>query len=82
MKQGLAASDGDGGCAAFVDRIHALLIGQALVQDLIRIIDLAAAGTGQVTTEQRLQHQHQRIFAAGEVLLHDIGADLGGLAQR
>ena len=82
VEQGLAAGDGNGGRAAFVDRVHALLIGQALVQDLVGIIDLAAAGAGQVAAEQRLQHQHQRIFLARQMLLDDIGADLGGLAER
>ena len=61
VEQRLAAGDGDGRRAAFVDRLHALLVRQALVQDLVRIIDLAAAGAGQVAAEQGLQHQHQRI---------------------
>jgi len=62
------------------DRVHALLHRHALVQDLIGIIDLAAAGAGQVAAEQRLQHQHQRVLLARQLLLHHIGADLGGLA--
>ena len=40
------------------------------------ILDLAAAGAGQIAAEQRLHHQHERIaFAAGKLLPDDIGAD-------
>ena len=35
-----------------------------LVQDLVGIIDLAAAGAGEVAAEQRLEHQHERIALA------------------
>src|SRR3546814_2920409 len=48
---------------------------QATVQDLVGIVDLAAAWAGEVAAEQRLEHEHQRIAAvAAEPLLHDIGA--------
>ena len=76
MQQRFAAGDGDRRRAAFVDRVHAFVEGQALVEDLVGIVDLAAAGAGEVAAEQRLQHQHQRIaLAAGQMLLDDIGAD-------
>ena len=71
------------GRAALVDRLHAFGDRQALVQDLRRIVDLAAAGAGQVAAEQRLQHQHQRVALAPEqMLLHHIGADAERLVQR
>ncbi len=47
-----------------------------------RVLDLAAAGAGQVAAEQRLQHQHQRVaLHARNALLHHIGADPGRLLQ-
>ncbi len=61
VQQRLAAGDRHHRRAAFVDRLQAFRDRQALVQDFGRIVDLAAAGAGQVAAEQRLQHQHQRI---------------------
>ena len=46
----LAAGDGDDGRAALVHRLQALLNAQALIQDFVRVVDLAAAGTGQIAT--------------------------------
>ena len=83
VQQRLAAGDHHHRRAALVDRLHALGDRQALVQDFGRIVDLAAAGAGQVAAEQRLQHQHQRIaLAADQMLLDDIGADTQRLVQR
>ena len=83
VQQRLAAGDHHHRGAALVDRLHAFGDRQALVQDLGRIVDLAAAGAGQVAAEQRLQHQHQRVaLAPQQVLLHDIGADTQRLVQR
>ena len=57
------------GRAALIDRPEALLGGQLALQDVGRVLDLAAAGAGQVAAEQRLQHQHQRILLPpGELL--------------
>ena len=76
MQQRLAAGDHHHGRAAFVDRLHAIVIGQALVEDLVGIIDLAAARASKIAAEQGLQHQHQRItLAAQQMLLDDIGAN-------
>ena len=82
VQQRLAAGDRNGGRAALVDRGHASLVAQPLVQDLVGIVDLAAAGAGQVAAEQGLQHQHQRIaFAAREMLADDVGADASSPGQ-
>ena len=76
VQQRLAAGDRHHRGAALVDRLEALRDDEALVQDLVGIIDLAAAGAGQIAAEQRLEHEHERIaLDAGEVLLRDIGAD-------
>ena len=83
MQQWLAAGDRYDGRAAFVDRAHAIVVRQPLVEDLRRIVDLAAAGAGQVAAEQRLEHQHQRIaLAAAQMLAQQVGADAGGLVER
>ena len=69
--------------AAFVDRLEAFVDAEALIEDRVGIVDLAAAGAGEVAAEQRLQHQNQRIAPdAAQMLRHDIGADTDLLAQR
>src|SRR5690348_7447624 len=83
VEQGLAAGDRDHRRAAFVDRLEALFDRQALVQDLVGIIDLAAAGAGEVAAEQRLEHENQRItLDAGQALFHHVGADADHLIER
>ena len=60
--------------AALVDCGDALLDRQIFLQDLGRVLDLAATGARQVATEQGLEHEHERIaFAAGELLTKHIG---------
>src|SRR5262245_25830468 len=83
MDQRLAAGDGDDRRAALVDSIKAFLDAQAPVQNRPRIVDLAAAGTGQVAAKQRLEHQHQgEARAAHQSLSDDIGAYGNLLFQR
>ena len=83
VNQRLAARNGDHRRAALVDGVEAFLHRQALVEDGVRIIDLAATGAGEVAAEQRLQHQHQRIaLTAGQTLTHHVGADFHFLSQR
>ena len=65
----LAAGDAHDRRAALVHRREALLDGQVLLEDLGRVLDLAAAGARQIAAEQRLEHEHQRIaLPAGELL--------------
>ena len=61
VEQRLTAREHDDRGPAFVDCLHAIGNRQSLVQYLVRIIDLAAARTSEVTAKQRLQHQHQRV---------------------
>ena len=82
VQQRLAAGDHDDRRAAFVDRFEAFRDAEALVQDRVGVIDLAAAGAGQVAAEQRLQHQHERVASdAAQMLPHDVGADTDLLVQ-
>src|SRR5262245_22451747 len=63
--------------ATFIHRIKALLNRQALVQDRIRIVDLAAASTSEIAAKQGFQHQNERIALAAPYLLSkEIGSDL------
>jgi hypothetical protein len=57
--QGFAPGDRHGRRAAFLDRFHALLEAEPLVEDGVGIVDLAAARAGKVAAEQRFQHEHQ-----------------------
>jgi hypothetical protein len=78
-----AARDRDDRRAALIDRGHALVVRQPLVQDLVGIVDLAAAGAGEIAAEQGLEHQHQRIaLAAHQLLLDEIAADADFLQER
>jgi hypothetical protein len=82
VQQGLAARDRDHRRAALLDRVDAVRDREPLVQDLVRIVDLAAAGAGEVAAEQGLEHEHQRIARAPpEALLEDISADADLLSQ-
>jgi hypothetical protein len=64
-----AAGDADHGGAAFLDRSEALLRAEALVEDVIRVLDLAAAGAGEVATEEGLEHEDERVTLAALQLL-------------
>src|SRR3974390_845638 len=80
MEQRFAARDRRHRRAAFVDRLHALVIAQALIQYLVGIVDLAAARACEIAAEERLEHQNERIaFAAGQMLLEQVTANLGHL---
>src|SRR5438132_1151555 len=47
MQQRLAAGDDDNRRAALVDRFQAFIDAETLIEDRVRIIDLAAAGAGE-----------------------------------
>ncbi len=76
MDERLAAGNRYHRRAAFVDRVEALLDRQTLVEDRVRIIDLAATDAGEIAAEQRLQHQNERVaFATHDPLLEEVGPD-------
>jgi hypothetical protein len=67
----LAARDADHGRAAFLDGVEALLRGQALIENVVGILDLAATGAGKIAAEERFEHQHEGVTLAPPELLGD-----------
>ena len=51
VQQGFSPGDDHHGRAAFVHRLKALGNRQALIEDLGRVVDLAATGAGQIAAE-------------------------------
>src|SRR2546429_1294058 len=83
MDERLAPRNGHDRSAALVHGPKRLLDAQALLQDLLRIIDLAAARAGEIALEEGLEHQHQRItFLAPELARGDVATDTVDLHQR
>ncbi len=79
----LATGDRDHGCAAFLGRGPALLRGEAFVEDVVGVLDFAAAGAGEVAAEERLEHEHEGIvFVAAELLVDDITCHRPHLGDR
>src|SRR5581483_3719830 len=60
MKQRLATRDRHHGRTRFLDRPEALVRTQLLLEDVGRVLNLPAAGAGQIAAEERLQHRDQR----------------------
>src|SRR6185503_19404467 len=82
VEQRLAASDRDHGRAALVHGLHAVVDAEALIEDFVGVIDLAAAGASKIATEQRLQHEYERIaFAPDHMLLQHVRADTHRLSN-
>ena len=83
MDERLAAGNRHHRSATFVDGVEAFLHAQSLVENRRGIVDLAAAGAGEVATEKRLQHQHERIaLYAAQLLLENVGTDFQFLVKR
>ena len=80
MEEGLAAGDDDDGGAAFIDRREAIGDRQALIENLVRIIDLAAPRASEIAPEQGFEHEDERkALASRQTLANHIGADLNHL---
>ncbi len=83
MDQRFTARDRDHRCAALVHRAQRVLDAHSLPQDVLRMVDLAAAGTGQVALEERLQHQHERVvLVTPEFTVEQVQPDAEFLNQR
>src|SRR5262249_28120380 len=69
--------------SALVDGLHAIGEREPLVQDLVRVVDLAATGAGEIAAKQRLQHQHQRVaLAPHKMLAQHVSPDRDSLIER
>ena len=78
----LAARDRDHRGAALLDRPHGLLDRHPLTQDVVGMLDLAAAGAGQVALKQRLELDQQReALAFGQPLAHQVPAHVSALPK-
>src|SRR6185312_4310248 len=79
MKQRLAAGNGDHRCSRFFDSLEALLGRQLLLENVGRVLNLAAAGTRQIAAEERLQHCDEGITL---VPLHLLAQHISGNRPR
>jgi hypothetical protein len=66
VQQRFAAGDRDNRRTTFVDCMQRVLGGHILMQDRIGIVDFPASGASQIASEQRLEHQHQRIALSAD----------------
>ena len=74
VHQRLAARNADDRRAAFLNRAETFLGSELFFQDVRGILDLAAAGTGQVAAQERLEHQDKGVlFPPFELLADDVG---------
>ncbi len=69
VDQRLAAGDRDHRCAALFDRGDALLDREALRRMSVGMLDLSAAGAGQIALQQRLELEHQRVLLLALIFL-------------
>jgi hypothetical protein len=82
MDERFATGDGDHGGAALVGGGPALFGGEALAEDVVGILDFAATGAGKVATEERLEHEDERVaFVAAQFLPENVGSDGPSLAD-
>ena len=69
MHERLAARDADHRRSAFIDSAETLFGRELLLENMRRILNLAASRTGEVAAKERLQHQDQRVAFASLCLL-------------
>ena len=83
VQQRLAARDRHHWCAAFLDGVETLPRGELALQNMGGILDLSAAGAGQIAAKERLKHQNQRVAPAATQFLAEHIARYGPhLAER
>jgi len=82
MDQWFATGDRDHGGSAFVGGGPALLGGQPFIQNVIRVLDLAATRTSEIATEEGLEHEDERVsLVAAQFLPDNIRGDCPSLAD-
>jgi hypothetical protein len=76
VDQGFATGNGDHGGATLIGGGPALFRGEALAENVVGILDFAATGAGKVATEERLEHEDERIvFVPTEFLSENVGGN-------
>ena len=79
----LAARNAHDGRPALFHGLETGLDRQVLLEDLGRVLDLAAAGAGEVASEEGLEHQDERVaLPATQLLLEDVARDGVHLGNR
>jgi hypothetical protein len=82
MDERFPAGDGDHGGAAFVRGRPALLGGEALIENVIGVLDFSATSAGQIATEEGLEHEHEGVpLVAAQFLSQNVGGDGPSLAD-
>ena len=83
VQQWFAARDRYDRRTALIDRVQGVLHGHILVQNWIRIVDLAAACASEIAPEQWFKHEHKRVaLATGQALTDDVATDKQLLKER
>jgi len=83
MDEGFTSGDGDHWGPALIRCVPALLGGESFVENVIGILDFTAACAGKVATEERFEHEDERIaFVATEFLSENIRRNRPSLANR
>ena len=73
MQQGFTAGDGNDRRATLVYGGETFVHAQPAIENFVGVINLAATSTSEITPEQRLQHQYQRVLGfASKFLLHKV----------
>src|SRR6516165_2721892 len=79
VQQRFATRDHHHWSTTFIDGREALVDAQALIEDRVRVVDLVATGAGEVATEERLEHQNERISPDTPQMLPD---NIGSYSDR
>jgi hypothetical protein len=82
VDEGFTTGNGDHGGAAFVGRGPALFGGETFAENVVRVLDFSATGTGKVAAEEGLKHEDERIaFVPAQFLPENVGGDRPCLAD-
>jgi len=83
MDQWFATGDRNHGGSALIGGGPALFGGQPFIENVVRVLDFATARTGEVATEEGLEHEDERVsFVAAQFLPENIGSDRPSLTDR
>jgi hypothetical protein len=83
VNQRLATGDRHHWRATFINRLHAFLNAEALIENFVWIINFAAASAGQIATEEGFKHQDERVaFNPAQLVADDVAGDSVLLDKR